>query len=111
MAIYAKEELKSYIVFHTNLLRDYSRDILENKVEALRLNIERRALKKQLNELSRYPILTFYKLLVEKQLEDNKKLMDLIAQRQKYNKGLHAHQSKCVCDAIRQLRNLEHDKQ
>ena len=88
------EMLNSYIDFHTDLLREYSRDMLENKVEALRLNIERRALKKQLNELSRYPILTFYKIMVEKQLEDNKKLMELIAQRQRYNKGLHAHQSR-----------------
>ena len=111
MATDTKEEFKSYIDFHTNLLREYSRDMLENKGEALRLNIERRALKKQLNELSRYPILTFYKIMVEKQLEDNKKLMDLIAQRQRHNKALHAYQSKCVCDAIRQLRNLEHECQ
>ena len=91
-------------------LRGISHKLLENKIEALRLNIERRALKKQLNELSRYPILTFYAVMVQKQLEDNKKLMDLIAEEQKTLKYNHSVYSHKLCNDITLFR-LHHERQ
>lgn len=91
-------------------LRGISHKLIENKIEALRLNIERRALKKQLNELSRYPILTFYAVMVQKQLEDNKKLMDLIAEEQKRLKYNHRIYSQELCNDITLLR-LRHECQ
>lgn len=89
-----------YIEEKTMFLHDISHKLLENKIEALRLNIERRALKQQHNKLLKYPILTLYAIMAEKQLEDNLKLMNLIAREQKLLKEQHAKYSSSICKAI-----------
>jgi len=90
----------NYTEFLRKSLREYSRRILANRAELLRLNIERKALKMELRELSKHPILSLYAIMARKRLDDNLTLMEKLAKEQKQIKEYHSVYSSLLCSRL-----------